>query len=533
MLQEIESAIAASDFVHASELAEAELSRGRVHPVLYVARAMSLERQQEDAKALLDYRRALSLSPKNVVVLNAIGLCQTRLMQLEEAIASFEEAIRCNPVYVPSYVRKGNAQLAADDPIGARATYDRALRLDPRNGESRAKLAAMAAFDGDVVRARALAERALEQSPGEPAAMATLALADVMEGNHASAEERARSILRDPGLLGLARARALAILGDALDGQSRVEEAFAAYSAENMELLRAHAIRFAGNLGVADIAARIAAVVEESPGLSWRDEPAGRSCDGPEAHVFLLGFYRSGTTLLEQVLEAHPKIVTLEERDFLEDAAERYLTHNAGLRQLAALDRESLQALRADYWRRVQGAGLAVPGKVFVDKHPLNTLKLPLISKLFPDARVIFALRDPRDVVLSCFRRHFQVNAAMYGLLTLQGAAESYSSVMHLAKTIRAKISMPVLEHRYEDLIDDFEAAVRRVCDFMGVGFENRMAEFNAVVRTHQIRSPSMHQVRRPLYREGKDQWRRYASQLQPVIPILQPWIEQFGYPAE
>jgi Tfp pilus assembly protein PilF len=533
-LREVEAAISAQDFPRAFQIADAEISRGRVHPALYNARALSFERQQQDDKALVDFRRALLLAPKNVVLLNAVGLCLMRLVRLDEAVDCFDQAIRSNPVYVPSYVRKANALHAAGDLKGARAHYERTLKLDPQNAEAHARLASMAAFDGDAARARTLARRSLEFNPKEPTGLATLALVDVMEGNHAAAEERARSILRESGSTGINRARIFAVLGDALDGQDRVEEAFAAYSAENMELLRAHAVGFAGKLGIAEIATKIEAFVERSPELSWCGEGATAPREGaPTAHVFLLGFYRSGTTLLEQVLEAHPDIVTLEERDFLEDAAERYLTHNAGLHKLAVLDGDTLESMRAEYWRRVQEVGLTVQRKVFIDKHPLNTLKLPLISKLFPDAKIILALRDPRDVVLSCFRRHFQVNAAMYGLLTLQGAADSYVSVMHLARTMRERLSMPVLEHRYEDLIDDFEKAVRRVCNFIGVNYADGMANFNTVVRTHEIRSPSMHQVRRPLYGEAKYQWRRYARHLEPVMPALRPWIELFGYPAE
>jgi Tfp pilus assembly protein PilF len=534
VLREIESAVAAADFARASQLADAEIARGRSHPSLYSARAMQFERDRDDFKALLDYQRALLLAPGNVVLLNAVGLCLFRLFRFEEAIETFDRAIRTSPAHAPSYVRKGNTLRMAGKHEDARLAYARALKLDPSNAEAHACLAAMTALEGNVEQARKHAERALGTIPQEPTALAALALTDIAERNFVAAEERARAVLADSHVEGAARVSVLGILGDALDGQDRTKEAFTAWSAENMELLRTNAIRFAGRTRVAELAGGLAAFLEQSPAMKWKGAVPHQPADAaPAQHAFLLGFFRSGTTLLEQCLEAHSGIATLEERDCLEEPAERYLTQAAGLHELAALEGEQLESTRAEYWRGVHAAVSGIAGKVFVDKHPLNTLKLPLIARLFPEAKIIFAVRDPRDVVLSCFRRHFQVNAAMYEMLTLQGAAESYDAVMNLAHVARGRIGLELLEHRYEDLVGDFEDALRRICAFLGVDYEPQMADFGSVVRGGEIRSPSRFQVRRPLYRESVGQWRRYAGELEPVMPLLRRWIDQFAYPAE
>ena len=96
-----------------------------------------------------------------------------------------------------------------------------------------------------------------------------------------------------------------------------------------------------------------------------------------------------------------------------------------------------MQALRAAYWRRVRQSGVDVTGKLFIDKHPLNTLNLPLIARLFPRAKILFMCRDPRDVVLSCYRRRFNMNPAMYQMLTLDGAAQFYDAVMDSSELAR------------------------------------------------------------------------------------------------
>jgi hypothetical protein len=260
--------------------------------------------------------------------------------------------------------------------------------------------------------------------------------------------------------------------------------------------MRLNSIRFAGTPRIADLCNSLVAHYKDRV-IAPQTEggPAPATDGGPAGHVFLLGFYRSGTTLLEQALEAHPGIATLEERELLGADAERFLTSAAGMARLDELSGDALQDARAAYWRAVGREGVVVQGKIFVDKHPLNTLKLPIIAKLFPDAKILFAVRDPRDVILSCYRRHFQINAAMYELLTLQGAARLYDSVMRLAGVMRENAPLAVLDCRYENIVENFEASLRAVCEFVGVEYDASMERFSAVERADAIRSPSAAQV--------------------------------------
>jgi Flp pilus assembly protein TadD len=533
-LDRIAEAVAASKLQLAFDLADAEIAKGKIHPTLFSARALWLDHQQRHAEALRDFQRARAFSPRDVPLLNAIGLCLTRLYRLDEAGAVFDEAIQIDPAYVQSYHRKGIALGMTGDLVGAQRVHERALRLFPQNVQTLSCLASVLARKNEFGKAREYAQRALSLDPAQGTAIAALAMAENADGKFSAAEQRIRPLIGRPEMSRRGRASAWGILGDALDGQDRAEEAFAAYSAENGELEQYHAARFAGRTRIGDFAAALASQFQQITSADWRASPPGEAVAGAATgHVFLLGFFRSGTTLLEQVLQSHPDIATLEERDALAFAAERYLTRRDGLAELAALSGDGLAAARADYWQRIRSLGLDISGKVMVDKNPLNTLKLPLIAKLFPDARIILALRDPRDVVLSCFRRHFEINAAMYELLTLEGAASTYAAVMALAEIMRARLPLAVHEHRYEHLIDDFEGSVNDVCRFIGVSFRKEMLEFHRTAKTQDIRSPSAPQVRRSLYRDSVAQWRRYAAQLEPVRPILAPWIERFGYPAE
>jgi hypothetical protein len=261
-------------------------------------------------------------------------------------------------------------------------------------------------------------------------------------------------------------------------------------------------------------------------------EPPG-SADGPDHHVFFVGFPRSGTTLLEQILASHPNIVTLDEREVLVDSTKSLFVSDQAFDRLSKLDVAEAASFREAYWRRTREYCPDLAGKVFIDKLPLNSVRLPLIAKLFPSARVLFALRDPRDVVLSCFRRRFGMNHAMYQFVTLEGAAAYYDAVMKLVDQYSAKLPLNIHYLRYENVVEDLRGQVEAVCQFIDVAWDDSMLSFAETARGREIRTPSARQVRRGLYREGVGQWRPYAAHLAPVMPLLAPWVEKFGYPAE
>jgi hypothetical protein len=248
-------------------------------------------------------------------------------------------------------------------------------------------------------------------------------------------------------------------------------------------------------------------------------------------HVFLVGFPRSGTTLLEQVLAAHPDVVAMEERTCLVDSAKEFFGSNTDLDRLAGLSGAELEPWRQAYWKRVAEAGITPSKRVFLDKMPLNAVFLPLIAKLFPSAKILFALRDPRDVVLSCFRRRFAMNAGMYEFTSLETTCAYYGAVMRLTQVYREKLAMEVFEARHESLLADFESEARRLCDFLGVEFNDEMRGFGARARGQNIDTPSSAQVARGLSVSGLAQWQRYRPQMETVLPWLAPFVSQFGYP--
>jgi hypothetical protein len=197
---------------------------------------------------------------------------------------------------------------------------------------------------------------------------------------------------------------------------------------------------------------------------------------------------------------------------------------------LLDLDEATAKRFRDGYWRRAREAGAEVEGRLFVDKMPLDTFNLPIIAALFPDAKILFARRDPRDTVLSCFRQMFAPNPATYAMLTLDGGADLYDAVMRLAETCRTALPLDLREVRHERLVEDFEGEVRDLCGYLGLDWSDAFYDFAASAQARTISTPSAGQVRRGLYREAVPPWSLYADQLAPVLPKLQPWVDRFGY---
>lgn len=528
-LTQIGEAARASDWRHAAQIADQALQSGAVHPGLYNTRAIWAEMEERHQDALDDYLRAVLYAPQHPMLLKAIGLSLVRVNRAAEALGYLDQAIALSPD-AAAYFFKGWAHEAQANKDEARQAYERAIEFDPHHAEALGALGLMAARNGETEAARSYATRAFRLSPQDAWAILAISMVKNADGECAEAERLLRPKIDDPRASLQMKARAYAVLGDALEGQDRIAEAFAAYTAKGETLKRLHAPRFAAEQRLVDRVNTLSAHLEAMPGARWTAQNALPDPEAPLSHIFLMGFIRSGTTLLERVLLTQKNMARIEERETLRDTIPQYFSEPSGLERLADATPDMLAQARAVYWRRVRDYGVDPEGKIVLDKQPLNTMYLPLIRRMFPQAKILFAIRDPRDILLSVFKRYFEVNYITYEFLALNDIARFYGAVMRWSEVCRARMSFNLHEHRYEDMIADFDARTRAVCDFVGLEWTDAMRDFSGKAQEETIRSPSAAQVRRPLYKEGMGQWRRYEQQLVPALPILAPWLKRFGY---
>jgi Tfp pilus assembly protein PilF len=477
-----------------------------------------------------DARRAAALireaalrKPQDAQLLHNFGVACAEAGDPTGALSAFTRAAMLDPRHAESRFNIGVLSEAIGDSAGAEQAYRDTLRLDPQHAAAMAYLAAILEQRSVIQEASEWNRAALKLTPEEPVANLTAAQLDIRAGSLEPAASRLQTLLARGRLTSRNRALAAGRLGAAYDRLERPAEAWPQFLAAKVALRET--LGAAQDQGVYGFAA--ATRMARNLDTAFKGVPAAT---GP-APVFLVGFPRSGTTLLDQMLSGHTGVTVLEEQDTLQDVLHAHVLGDAELEAFMHLDAAGLEPWRQAYWQRVAEY---LPGRrtdaLFIDKLPLNSVFLPLMQRLFPTAKFLFALRDPRDVVLSCFMQSFDLNEAMRHFLSLEETAHYYAAVMGVGAAAAERLGARLHRVRYEDVVADTEGEARRLLEFLGLDWEPAVLDFQKTARKKRINTPSYSQVAEPIYTRAKERWRRYESQLTPVLPVLEPFVKRFDY---
>ncbi|AIF46758.1 tetratricopeptide repeat-containing sulfotransferase family protein [Dyella japonica] len=319
-------------------------------------------------------------------------------------------------------------------------------------------------------------------------------------------------------------------LAGARDKQGRREEAWQAAE-------RAHAIQW--NLASALVPELTVegshALTMTAHGVSHREHDRWTPLTAPssrESPVFVVGFPRSGTTLLEQMLDSHPDFRSMDERGFVYELIGRMQAAGQSYpNDLARMTQGEANQLRAIYGDMAAKVLPDLGQRRLVDKNPLNMLCLPMIARLFPEARIIMCLRHPCDVLLSCYMLPFRSPPFMVLCSSLQRLAEGYVQAFeHWYRQVEV-FAPRVLEWRYESVVSRFDEHVVRLGQFLDVDDTAPMAHFAEHARAKgYISTPSYAQVTEGIHRKAVNRWHAYREKFEPVLPILRPVMARLGY---
>lgn len=412
----------------------------------------------------------------------------------------------------------------------ARALYEESAKLAPDVLQTLLGWARMEETDRDFVRADAILDEAEKRFPQQPSILLHRAVIRGRTKDYDVALTLLDQLEQQSHGMGLGPSELLE-KGRLLDKMGRYDEAFAAFTAgkrKNVEIsgvtyMAEHASQLAQRLKAYFTANRLRIVPRAKPIES-----------GPRP-IFILGFPRSGTTMVEQTLSAHPKISAGDELPFIHDIADLMprmlnspLTYPEALADLWMGDQyEGLDNLRDHYLRRVKQLGIVEPGATrFTDKMPLNEMHMGLIALMFPQAPLVHVLRHPLDIVLSVYSNH--LTHGFYCANALETIAQHYVLIMDLVEHYRREMALKYLAVRYEDIVDDQETHVRRILSFIEMPFDRRCLKFHENKR--YARTASYAQVTEKLYDGSRYRYRHYLEHLKPVIPILKPVIQRLGY---
>ena len=231
----------------------------------------------------------------------------------------------------------------------------------------------------------------------------------------------------------------------------------------------------------------------------------------PTTRFFFVGFPRSGTTLVEQILVSHPAVDTSAEADLLASTMDQLRaisgSNLAYPKVLASLTAQQIDALREHYWMQSNDLGRQ-PSRRWVDKLPLNIAHLGFVRWLFPDAKILVALRDPRDVVVSCFMQSFRPNAAMAHFSAIESATDLYIVVMDLWLHFRDGLGADWMEYRYEDLIAEPEPVIRKILAHLDLDWADDVLDHTKQARSRRIATPSYVDVMQPINARAIGRWR-------------------------
>ena len=533
-LSALASALQAGDKAGAARLAEACLAEGIWAPLALRTAALARASVGRFAEALELLRIGVRQAPGDAGAWSALAQGLRAARRIEAALAAADRALDLAPADPGLICAKAALLQELSRTEEAAVLFTQALSIDPNGIEARLGLAlqAIEAGDWDAAQARIDGlDAGARKSPDLSWLDARIALG---RGEPERARTGFATLASDVRLAPERRANAFLLMGEALDTLGLPAEAFHA-AAEGKQLLRALFAQRAQERE-SEIAklSRLRDWFAAADPRPWQIAPAQGPIPGQAAsHTFLVGFPRSGTTLLEQVLAGHSGVESLEEAPTLSEAYAQFLSTAEGLQRLAGLSDDDAQAWRGRYWAEVARHGVSTAGKLFLDKQPAGTLYLPLIAKLFPGAKILFAVRDPRDVTLSCLRNNFQINAMTYAFTSLPDTTACYDACMGMAEVYRRTLPLTLIEVRHEQLVADFDRELARIAAFLDLPIEPAMADVAATVRSRSVRTPSAGQLRAGLNRSGFGRWRAYAAQMAPVLPVLAPWVRRFGYPSD
>ncbi len=498
--------------------------------------------------------RALNLRPNDPVCLNNLGNVLREQSQFSEAVARYQAALRLDPGYVSALYNLGVALMAASKPDQALGCFQRVIDKHPEDADAWSQLGAAYLDVGRDEEAIKASRRALELAPDSADPWNDLGLAHADRGEfdqalecykkaldyepgHVKAAVNLSKILRfqtgeEPEIAlidrALAEARITAAprgdlhfaLGKIHDDCGRYSEAFSHYQKANRE----RAERFKHDVGAAEAKAGQLIEIFDARLFEQRRDFG----DASELPVFIVGMPRSGTTLVEQILSAHPDVFGAGELlDLSELAAglgNRLGSRNEYPQCVPEMDAQQSRSIAREYVSNLQAR--APRAARITDKLPGNFLFVGLITLLLPRARIIYCRRHPMDVAVSIYFTDFRAGH-LYSY-RLEDIAAQFRQFVRLMEHWQQVVPAPMLDLRYEDVVADTEPQVRRLLDFVGLEWDARCLQFQKVNRA--VHTASAWQVRQPLYTRSVERWRRYRQHLGVLEDALGPLVASAGY---
>ena len=525
----------------------------------FIASINAQENNFVDAKEYME--KALSINPNVPELNNNLGLLYFNLQQVDQSLHFFQKAIELNKNYLLAYINLAMAYVNLNKVPEAKKNYIKALEIEPNNLLANYNFANLLKRLSDHENAEKYYKKAIEIKPNHlPSYNNIMDLYDKSNQNIklTNVLSEAEKIFKDNEVIKSFKSKVLfkekkyddvinilkdskfenefiiqkqsnyEVLAKSYDKIGNYSEAFKIFQILNNIMDEQKDKTVNKNIYVKTTQDRINFFTNQNK-HQWKSE---KIKDDRQDPYFLIGFPRSGTTLLDTILRSHPSIEVLEEIPIINRFIdELYINKKFSLNDLGNLNPKIIEDMRNFYFNQLDNYKKEKNKKIIIDKMPLNIVHAGEIIRFFPNAKFILALRHPFDCVLSCFMQNFMLNHAMANFLNLNDASKLYDLTMQLWIKYINLLDINYHQIKYEDVIGNFENSIKGLLDFLDLPWSEEVNEFYKTAgKRGIINTPSYNQVSQPLYSNSMYRWKKYEKEFKECREYLDPWVKKFNY---
>ncbi len=489
--------------------------------------ARKLLENYDFAQTVRAYEKLAQQFPHKAQIWLEYGCAAAGAGQIDLADRVWRKAVELEPRNGQLMLQIGHQYQGLRQPEKARAWFEKAAAAGPKDINPRMAMAILSEQNHRFAEAREAIASCLAIDPRDDQARYYAAFLDRRENKNEDAERRLRDLIASNPRHQYVQYASRYELAEVLNRTDRFDEAM------QMLLEAKNLVRRLGDVEAMlqeydQEAGQYRRSSQELPRdilRTWAREFPERAREAMPGLAFLGGHPRSGTTLLEQILGAHPGVAALDEpRAFTMIVCQLFnASPQISAPRLNVIRRRYLEAVQKEW-------GGNLEGKLLLDKNPSPTAKLRIWLRVFPELRVVIALRDPRDVVISCYFQNIPLNPFNANFLSLERTARHYANLMDVWLAVRQWEGLAWMETRYEDIVADLEKEGRRVTEFLGLGWDQAQGRFHEKSSKKLMFSPTYRDASQPVYARSVARWHAYEKHLGPILPILEPYCRALGY---
>ena len=477
-------------------------------------------------KALENVKKAIKLNPNSSIAYNHLGLIYSSLESVKEAIESFSNSLKLNPNNIQVNYNLGNLFKRINNVENAEKFFNKTIELDPKHLPSYNNLLELY----DISNQNEKFEQLLKKSESNLEKNSTIELfkaklfykfkkfedvVKVLEKIEFNENENFKENSR------------LEILAKSHDQLGNFKESYYFFEQNNNLSAKIDENNADKDVFIETINKRIKYFTNLNTN-DWEKEKINDDFKDP---IFLIGFPRSGTTLLDSILRSHPSIDVLEEKPIIDKYVEKLQKKIDYKFENLSPSNQTLNNDMRNFYFEQRNKYSNDNSQIIIDKMPLNIIYVGEIIRYFPKAKFILALRHPNDCILSCFMQAFLLNNAMANFLNVKDSAKMYDLVMKLWEIYKSKLSIDFHTIKYEDLISNFKGSVSNLLKFLDLPWSDEVSEFYKTSQKRGIiATPSYNQVSQPLYSKSIGRWKNYKNELNEGKQYLESWIKKYDY---